>query len=70
MTAAQASRLRGLCERYGVPFREGDYSPQFDLPAGYVAGWVGGADGAPLFGFPARRTTIYVGVDELGESSS
>lgn len=41
MTEAQRRALRDLCRRYKVPFDEAKYTPQFDLPRGYVAGWVG-----------------------------
>lgn len=63
MTPAQKEALIDLCERYGVTFTESDYEvAPFDLPPGYVAGWVGGA-------LTARRT-IYVGVSPEGEVSS
>ena len=55
LTAAQETRLRSLCQRYGVTFDAADYHPQFDLPTGYVAGWVG---------------AIYVGVAPNGDASS
>ena len=55
MTNEQRDALAYLCERYGVPFNEANYVPQFDLPAGYVAGWV---------------RDIYVGCDENGHISS
>lgn len=62
MTDAQRDALWNICGRYGVPFREDDYHPQFDLPPGYVAGWVGGvAD---------PQECIFVGVDPEGAISS
>lgn len=59
MTEAQKAKLIQLCERYGVPFVAEHYRPQFDLPADYVGGWVGGEPG-----------TIYVGVDSEGRAHS
>lgn len=60
MTDAQRKAITALCDRYGVPFIEDAWSPKFDLPDGYVAGWVGeGSVGA-----------IYVGVSPEGEVSS
>lgn len=59
MTRLQRDALWSLCGRYGVPFREDDYHPQFDLPRGYVAGWIGG---------DARK--LYVGVSPDGDISS
>lgn len=58
-TEAQLNRLRILCENYSVPFNEDDYLPAFDLPAGWVCGWVGGKPG-----------TLFVGVSPEGEASS
>ena len=58
-TPAQRDRLVALCIAYGVEFVEDHYWPQFDLPPGYVAGWIGGRPG-----------TLYVGVDEDGVASS
>ena len=66
MTQAQHDALRNLCHRYHVAFDEADYSPQFDLPAGYFAGWVGGIRGHQGPNGP----TIYVGVSPEGEVSS
>lgn len=56
MTPAQTAALLALCERYSVQFDPSDYAPQFDLPEGYVAGWVGGG-----------QDTIYVGVSPDGD---
>lgn len=55
MTQAQRDALRRLCDRRGIVFDEDRYHPQFDLPPGYVAGWVG---------------NLYVGVSPDGEVSS
>jgi len=52
MTNKQITALRDLCERYGVAFDPSAYTPQFDLPDGWVAGWVG--------------TSIYVGCSPEG----
>lgn len=62
MTAAQEARLETLCNNYGVGFDPDDYRPQFDLPAGWVGGWVGGLS--------QRDKTLYVGVSPEGESHS
>jgi hypothetical protein len=61
MTEAQDTALRALCGRYGVTYRPDDYWPTFDLPAGYVAGWVGGNDGP---------RPLYIGCDKDGRISS
>ncbi len=55
MNDAQELALRRLCDGYKVPFDKTAYTTQFDLPPGYVAGWVG---------------PIYVGVSPEGEISS
>jgi hypothetical protein len=73
MTAAQETRLRSLCQRYGVTFDTADYHPQFDLPTGYVAGWIGGPEHAGAFNDAGERIlggTIYVGVAPNGDASS
>jgi hypothetical protein len=41
MTRAQREALKALCVNYDVPFTPHDFAPRFDLPAGWVAGWVG-----------------------------
>lgn len=46
MTDAQREALQRLCGRYNVEFNEGDYVPAFDLPDGWVSGWVGGVEHA------------------------
>lgn len=80
MTTEQEATLRKLCESYNVPFDPAHYpGSQFDLPPGYVAGWVGGPDHAALLHDDgrrvnvqggSRRTTIYVGVSPEGAASS
>lgn len=55
LTAAQTAALAALCDRFRVPFDPTAFAPTFDLPAGYVAGWVG---------------PIYVGCDPDGVISS
>lgn len=62
MTDAQELALRRLCDGYGVKFDADHYHPQFDLPPGYVAGWIGGNVFLPV--------TIYVGCSPEGEISS
>lgn len=51
--------IRTLCDRYHVTYDPTHYAPAFDLPTGWVAGWVGGTPG-----------TLYVGVDPDGAASS
>jgi hypothetical protein len=41
MTDAQYEALRQLSTRYNVEFHPSDFQPMFDLPAGYVGGWIG-----------------------------
>jgi hypothetical protein len=55
MNEMQRAALKALCDNYRVSFEESNYAPQFDLPAGYVAGMVG---------------PIYVGCSLEGEISS
>lgn len=57
MTEAQEKALADLHGRYGVPFDPSTFHPQFDLPEGWVAGWVG-------------IGRIYVGVSPEGQISS
>ena len=59
MTEAQEAALRDLSERYKVPFDPAGFRPTFDLPTGYVAGWIGGDE---------RK--LYVGCDPEGRISS
>ena len=56
MTDKQENAIRRLCNRHGVEFDADNYSPTFDLPSDYVAGWIG--------------DSIYVGVDANGNISS
>ena len=57
MTDAQRAALQRLSERYNVPFDEADFRPTFDLPTGYVAGWIG-------------KDRLYVGCSPEGDISS
>lgn len=70
MTDAQVATLTALCKRYGVEFVAEHYSPQFDLPDDYVAGWIGGTDHGLVDGKRTNATTIYVGVSAEGDASS
>jgi hypothetical protein len=56
MNVAQHRALMRLCRGYHVLFVASNYHPQFDLPSGYVAGWIG--------------DRIYVGCDPQGRISS
>ena len=60
LPAAQEQALRDLCARYNVGYDPDHYKPAFDLPKGWVAGWVGGPD--------VRK--LYVGCDPEGRISS
>jgi hypothetical protein len=64
LPAAQERALRGICARYHVEYRREDYRPAFDLPKGYVGGWVGGYD------IQATHPTLYIGCDPEGRISS
>jgi len=64
LTLLQEAVLYGLCERYGVNYNPDDYHPTFDLPAGWVAGWIGGLKQQQV------RPTIYVGVSPECEAHS
>ena len=55
MNDVQRLRLARQCAGKGVPFDENTFHPQFDLPPGYVAGWIG---------------DVYIGIDEEGAISS
>lgn len=70
LTDAQTEKLQILCDRYKVEFHPDDYQPAFDLPDGWVAGWVGGPlhAGVESAGFNVK--TIYVGVSPEGDSHS
>ncbi|HET9144028.1 hypothetical protein [Actinophytocola sp.] len=56
---AQDTALADLSARYGVLYNPADFSPTFGLPAGWVAGWIGGE---------ARK--LYVGCSPEGQISS
>jgi len=56
LTDAQDEALVRIHENYGVTYDPMIFHHQFDLPPGYVAGWVG--------------NQIYVGVSPEGEISS
>jgi hypothetical protein len=58
-TDKQVIALSALCGRYKVEFDPDHYAPAFDLPDGYVAGWVGG-----------EERKLYVGCSPEGEISS
>ena len=55
LTPEQRGALARLCQNYHVSFDASAYTPAFDLPAGWVAGWVG---------------PIYVGCSPTGEVHS
>lgn len=55
MTDKQRAKLMALCEGHGVEFNENNYRRSYDLPADYVAGWVG---------------PVFYGVDANGVASS
>jgi hypothetical protein len=59
LTSEQEAKLRLLCERYHVTYDASHYTPAFDLPTGWVNGWVGGQPG-----------TLFVGVSPEGDSHS
>ncbi len=56
----QQAALSALCARYGTEYKAEHYTPQFDLPPDYVAGWIGNEAGRYL----------YVGCDGEGQISS
>jgi len=56
MSKEQEGAARSICQRYNVAFDANNFHTQFDLPAGYVAGWIG--------------TAIYVGISPTGQVSS
>lgn len=64
LTNAQEEALKALCARYNAPYNPDHYVAAFDLPNGWVCGWVGG---------PAHqetKRTIYVGCSPEGEIHS
>lgn len=56
MTYAQRDAIRSLCERYKVTFDATQFAASFDLPSGWVAGWIGDA--------------IYIGCSPEGDINS
>jgi hypothetical protein len=60
MTPEQIKALSDLSDRYHVKFFQEWFKPTYDLPEGYVAGWIGG---------PQERK-LYVGCDPDGRISS
>ena len=55
LTREQEWAIRDLCSAYHVGYIPDHYQPAFDLPKGYVAGWIG---------------PIYCGIDPEGNISS
>lgn len=55
MTAAQRETIAQLAEGFGVPVDPDTFIGRFDLPDGWVAGWVG---------------PIYVGISPEGDAHS
>ena len=51
LTLEQEHAIQRKCRDYGVAYIPGHYQPAFDLPDGWVAGWIG---------------PIYVGVSPEG----
>ena len=44
LTLLQETALYALCERYEVTYDPSHYHHTFDLPEGWVAGWIGGPE--------------------------
>ena len=61
---AQEASLTALCSRYNVNYSPDHYHHTFDLPEGYVAGWIGG------LAVQETHPTIYAGCDPEGRISS
>lgn len=59
LTVAQRDALKALSDRYKVQFDVEHYHRAFDLPEGWVEGWVGGT-----------HDTIFVGCSPDGEIHS
>lgn len=55
MTPEQQEAIKRLCRNYQTEYRPENYGPAFDLPDGWVAGWIG---------------PIYCGIDPEGNISS
>jgi len=62
LTHAQKLKIIELSKRWNVPPAFTHYFPGWDLPEGWVQGWVGGEDCA--------HRTIFVGIDPEGYSCS
>jgi hypothetical protein len=60
LTEPQHQALTDLHRRYRVKYDPDHFRPAFDLPTGYVAGWVGGLS----------EKKLYVGVSPEGDVSS
>jgi hypothetical protein len=41
LTPEQVAAIRKLCRDYHTEYRPENYTPAFDLPDGWVAGWIG-----------------------------
>lgn len=71
LTEKQESALRNICERYHVDFNPEHYPPGWDLPPGYVNGWVGGITHSTKFSsVTGDKVTIFIGCSPDGEISS
>lgn len=74
LTPAQAQALGAICARWEVDYDPAHYTPTFDLPQGWVAGWVGGPHHRnPTYAVPdepAGKPTIFIGCDKDGRISS
>jgi hypothetical protein len=64
VTAAQEAALRAACDRYRVAFDARHYAGPFDLPPGWLAGWLGGPEIQPA------TPTIFVGCSPEGGLNS
>ena len=64
LTIEQDGALRSICERYYVAYSPDHYHHTFDLPDGFVAGWVGGYD------IQKEHPTIFIGCAPDGRISS
>jgi hypothetical protein len=64
LTLLQEAALYAICERYSVAYQPEHYRPTFDLPEGWVAGWVGGIEQQKV------QPTIYVGCSPEGDIHS
>ena len=55
LTLPQEQAIQRLCANYKVAYIPSNYGPAFDLPKGWVIGWIG---------------PIYCGIDPEGNISS